>query len=26
MCTSTGDLADSFAAFREDGTTSWKQL
>jgi enoyl-CoA hydratase/carnithine racemase len=26
MCTSTGDLADSFAAFRADGTTTWKQL
>ena len=26
MCTSTGDLADSFAAFREDGTSTWKPL
>jgi enoyl-CoA hydratase/carnithine racemase len=26
LCTSTGDLTDSFASFRGDGTTSWKPL
>lgn len=26
MCTATGDLANSFAAFGEDGTASWKPL
>jgi len=26
MCTATGDLAASFAAFREDGTPQWKPL
>jgi enoyl-CoA hydratase len=26
MCTATGDLAQSFAAFREDGTPQWKPL
>jgi enoyl-CoA hydratase/carnithine racemase len=26
MCTATGDLAQSFAAFREDGTPQWSPL
>jgi enoyl-CoA hydratase/carnithine racemase len=26
MCTASGDLANSFAAFGEDGTASWKPL
>jgi enoyl-CoA hydratase/carnithine racemase len=26
MCTATGDLAQSFAAFREDGTPQWNPL
>jgi enoyl-CoA hydratase/carnithine racemase len=26
MCTGTGDLANSFAAFREDGTVRWNPL
>ena len=26
LCTSTGDLANSFAAFAEDGTVKWKPL
>jgi enoyl-CoA hydratase len=26
MCTGTGDLANSFAAFREDGTARWNPL
>jgi enoyl-CoA hydratase/carnithine racemase len=26
LCTATGDLADSFSAFREDGTSAWKPL
>jgi enoyl-CoA hydratase len=26
MCTATGDLARSFAAFRDDGTARWSQL
>jgi enoyl-CoA hydratase/carnithine racemase len=26
MCTATGDLAKSFAAFREDGTPQWNPL
>lgn len=26
MCTTTGDLANSFAAFREDGTPRWNPL
>jgi hypothetical protein len=26
MCTATGDLVRSFAAFREDGTPHWSPL
>jgi enoyl-CoA hydratase len=26
MCTATGDLTKSFAAFREDGTPQWNPL
>jgi hypothetical protein len=26
MCTARGDLAQSFAAFREDGTPKWTPL
>jgi enoyl-CoA hydratase/carnithine racemase len=26
MCTTNGDLANSFAAFREDGTPQWNPL
>jgi hypothetical protein len=26
MCTGTGDLANSFAAFREDGAARWNPL
>jgi enoyl-CoA hydratase len=26
LCTATGDLAQSFAAFQEDGTRKWNPL
>jgi len=26
LCTATGDLANSFASFRDDGTAAWKSL